>query len=150
LRPSLLDDLGLVAALRWYVDRQAQWGNFTAEFIADTIETRLPPDMETVCFRVTQEAVTNVVRHAQATKVRIELKQQDDEVSLNIQDDGVGFNVRAAEEHAVRGSSLGLLGMKERVLLAGGKFEIRSQPHSGTEIRVYFPIPDRQPRVLGC
>ncbi len=140
LRPSLLDDLGLVAALRWYVDRQAQWTGLDTEFIADTIATRLPPDLETACFRVTQEAFTNIVRHARAHHVYVKLQQNVDELQLIIRDDGIGFNVQAAEERATRGSSLGLLGMQERVFFAGGKMEIVSRPERGTEIHARFPI----------
>jgi signal transduction histidine kinase len=140
LRPSLLDDLGLVAALRWYVDRQAQWAGFTAEFIPDPFMSRLPPELETVCFRVTQEALTNVVRHAHATHVRIELEQHDNELALIISDDGAGFDVREAQQRATRGSSLGLLGMQERVLFAGGQMDIISAPEQGTRIYARFPL----------
>lgn len=140
LRPSLLDDLGLVAALRWYVDRQAQWAGITAEFIAEPEGLRLPNDLETVCFRVTQEALTNVVRHARAHHVHIALRKQDNEVSLTISDDGIGFDVHAAQKRAIRGSSLGLIGMQERVFLAGGEIEIVSKIAGGTSVRVRFPL----------
>lgn len=141
LRPSILDDLGLVAALRWYLDRQARLGGFAAKFTADLEEeTRLPPDLETVCFRVGQEALTNVVRHAQAHKVRVALQQRDVALYLVIRDDGVGFDVRAAQARAMQGMSLGLLGMYERVTLAGGQIEITSAPEDGTEVWVRFPL----------
>ncbi len=140
LRPPLLDDLGLVAALRWYIDRQTQWSGFTAEFISDPIMMRLSPELETVCFRVVQEALTNVVRHAEAHHVLVRLEQCDGELHLLIHDDGVGFDVRQAQQRAVRGDSLGLLGMQERVFFAGGKMEITSAPHHGTEIQVWFPL----------
>src|SRR6266511_883496 len=72
LRPSLLDDLGLVAALRWYVDREAQRAGLMSEVVAGPVDTRLPPELETACFRIAQEALTNVVRHAQARQVWVE------------------------------------------------------------------------------
>lgn len=140
LRPSMLDDLGLVAALRWYVDRQARLAGFVGTFSADLQTSRLPPDLETVCFRVTQEALTNVVRHAHAQHVRVVLQQRDDTLHLTIQDDGVGFDVRAAQARAVRGTSTGLLGMRERVLFAGGQIEMSSTPQQGTVIRMRFPL----------
>ncbi len=118
LRPALLDDLGLVVALRWYVDRQAQRTGFTAQFVADAPETRPRPDIETACFRVAQEALTNVARHARAQQVRVELRQRDTELHLLIRDDGKGFDVRAAQERAAQGASMGLLGMQERVVMA--------------------------------
>ncbi len=140
LRPSMLDDLGLVSALRWYVDRQARLAGFEARFTANLGDARLPPDLETVCFRVTQEALTNVVRHAHAGKVNVSLRQRDDTLFLIIRDDGVGFDVRQKQARAMQGASSGLLGMQERVLFAGGHMEITSRPQRGTEIWVRFPL----------
>ncbi|NJN66897.1 MAG: GAF domain-containing protein [Chloroflexaceae bacterium] len=140
LRPSLLDDLGLVAALRWYVDRQSQWSGVLAEVGADPDITRLPSDLETACFRVAQEALTNVVRHARARHAHVDLRQRGKDLSLVIRDDGIGFDVRAAWKRAERGASLGLIGMQERVLLVGGQLDIISTATRGTEIRARFPI----------
>jgi len=140
LRPSLLDDLGLVPALRWYADRQAQRAEFTAHFSADLPETRLPPEIETTCFRIAQEALTNVMRHAQAQHVYVELQQHDGMLQLSVRDDGVGFDVEAALERAIHGASLGLLGMDERAQLAGGRLEISSTLGHGTEVRAFFSI----------
>jgi PAS domain S-box-containing protein len=148
LRPPLLDDLGLVAALRWYIDRQTQWAGFTTEFISDPIMMRLSPELETVCFRVVQEALTNVVRHAEASHVLIRLEQCDGELHLLIQDNGVGFDVRQAQQRAVRGDSLGLLGMQERVFFAGGQMDILSAPQGGTEIQAWFPLQETLPDHL--
>lgn len=141
LRPSLLDDLGLVAALRWYVDRQSQWSGVMAEVVADPDLTRLPSDLETACFRVAQEALTNVVRHARARQVQVDLRQRSGQLYLAIRDDGIGFDIRAAWKRAERGASLGLVGMQERVLLVGGQFDITSTSTRGTEIRARFPVP---------
>jgi signal transduction histidine kinase len=140
LRPSLLDDLGLVAALRWYVDRLAQRTGFVAEFVADPPGIRAPANLETACFRVAQEALTNVVRHARAHHVRVELLQHDTELHLLVRDDGIGFEVAAARQRAARGGSLGLLGMQERVLLIRGRIDIQSVPGQGTEIRIRLPL----------
>lgn len=140
LRPSLLDDLGLAAALRWYVDRQGQLAGFTPDFQLDPLEARLPPDIETACFRVAQEAVTNVVRHANASSVRVVLRQNDGEMEMIITDDGKGFSVTSLLKRDAREASAGLLGMRERVLLLGGKIDIDSEPERGTEIRVRIPV----------
>ena len=140
LRPSLLDDLGLVPALRWHVNRQAERAGFTAVFTADVLEARLSPDLEIACFRVVQEALTNVVRYARAQHVLVELRRHDTELELTIRDDGVGFDVESALGRAMHGASLGLLGMDERVSLMGGQMEIESEPMGGTEIRARFPL----------
>lgn len=138
LRPSLLDDLGLVAALEWYVERQAQRVGFVGRFAAEPRELRLNPTVETACFRIVQEALTNVARHANAQHVWVELRQQGEEVRLTIRDDGTGFDVRTAQERAVQGGSFGLLGMRERAELAGGVLAMQSTPTQGTEISVRF------------
>jgi signal transduction histidine kinase len=147
LRPSLLDDLGLTPALRWYVERQANRAGFMASFDAD-LEQRLPPDLETVCFRVVQEAVTNAARHGRAEHVSVMLCQEDGALELAVRDDGAGFDVAAARERAARGESLGLLGMQERVRLAGGTIDIRSAPGEGTEIRITLPAPQPDKGVV--
>ncbi|MBI3247514.1 MAG: HAMP domain-containing protein [Deltaproteobacteria bacterium] len=140
LRPSLLDDLGLVAALEWYVDRQAQRVGFVGHFTATPHDLRVDPALETVCFRVVQEALTNVARHAQAQQVWVEVERSETELHLRVRDDGVGFDVPSARERAARGASFGLLGMRERVELIGGSLETTSAPAQGTKIRVRFSL----------
>jgi PAS domain S-box-containing protein len=140
LRPSLLDDFGLVTAMRWYVNRVTDHTGLIVHFEADPLEPRLPVVLETTCFRVTQEALTNVLRHAAARQVTVELRRQGDSLRLTIQDDGVGFDVRNILEQAMHGASLGLLGIHERVLLAGGQINIQSAPAQGTQITVCFPL----------
>ena len=144
LRPSLLDDLGLAAALRWYADRQAQRGGFTVLTVTDGVPIRLPSELETACFRVVQEALTNVLRHAQARHVQIALNMVPGALHLTIQDDGIGFDSIAVEDQAGPGSHLGLLGMRERVHLAGGSLELVSQPNRGTTLRAWLPYPDSE------
>jgi PAS domain S-box-containing protein len=145
LRPSMLDDLGLVAALRWYVDRQAQRAGFTAHLDADANAPRLPQEVETACFRIVQEALTNIVRHAQAKQVDVKLWQGADGLHLVVHDDGTGFDLAAVRQRAARGASLGLLGMQERLELVGGSLEIQTAPAQGTEIRVRVPVPKTSP-----
>jgi two-component system sensor histidine kinase UhpB len=145
LRPSLLDDLGLLPALRWYLNRQAQRAGFSFQLVGDTRMPRLAADVETVCFRVVQEAVTNIVRHARAQNVRVELRKTDPALELEVTDDGAGFDVTAARSQASNGLSLGLLSMHERVALAGGRFTIKSAPGQGTVIRARLPLPEAVP-----
>jgi signal transduction histidine kinase len=145
LRPSMLDDLGLEPALRWYTTRQASLAGLQAEFRAEAMENRLDPVVETACFRVAQEALTNVVRHARAGAVKVELRKQDGQLHLSVRDDGAGFDVAALREQAVLGASLGLLSMEERATLADGGFECKSLPGQGTEIHAWFPLLWRTP-----
>ena len=139
LRPSMLDDLGLGSALRWMADQQAERGGFAMHFGADFSDVRLAPELETACFRIAQEALTNIVRHAQARRVTIELRHARDALVMTVQDDGRGFDVAAMRAHAKTGSSFGLLGMQERAALAGGSLEIESAPNQGTILRARFP-----------
>jgi two-component system sensor histidine kinase UhpB len=140
LRPSLLDDLGLVPALRWYIDRQAQRTGLAIVFEADAPEERLPADLEIACFRFVQEALTNVARHAQASQVRVRLQRLEPGLALEVADDGVGFDVADTLDEAAHGGSIGLLGMRERVQLAGGHMEIESREGKGSLVRARFPM----------
>jgi PAS domain S-box-containing protein len=144
LRPLMLDDLGLVAALRWYASRQAQLAGFAVHFTESLGQAHFSADLETTCFRIAQEALTNIVRHARAKRVNVELTRSGDWIHLLVKDDGCGFNLFEAQERASRGASLGLLGMRERVSLMNGIIEIESVPSSGTEIRVQFPAKPRE------
>ncbi|MBI3801381.1 MAG: PAS domain S-box protein [Deltaproteobacteria bacterium] len=140
LRPVMLDQLGLEAALDWYVQRQAQQAGLVAHLAADPLEPRPHPLIETACFRVMQEAVTNVARHAQAHQVWVEVQKHDETLSLCVRDDGIGFDVPAALARARQGASLGLLSMKERLRLVEGRLEIRSTPGGGTEVCARVPL----------
>ncbi len=140
LRPAMLDQLGLVPAVRWYLDRQAQRAGFVAYLEADDNPMRLSADLETTCFRLVQEALTNVVRHANAQTAWVKLRQSNGELLLEIRDDGVGFDVADSRKRASHGASLGLLGLQERVQLVGGRLTIRSEPGHGTEMRARIPL----------
>jgi two-component system sensor histidine kinase UhpB len=142
LRPSLLDDLGLVSALRWYANRQAERNGWILTFSIDGMVGRVPAPIEVACFRVVQEALTNVAKYARAKTIDLTLRQDSSEVMLIIQDDGVGFDVMLARQRA-QGHSIGLLGMEERVRLAGGTLVISSTPGHGTGLRLYFPLTQR-------
>jgi len=145
LRPALLDDLGLAPALNWLLHRQAKRAGFVVQFNAESADARLPADLETTCFRVAQEALTNIVRYAQAQHVSVELGRGAAELWLSVGDDGVGFDVAAARERAARGQSTGLLGMQERVDLLGGQMRIESTPGQGSTIYVRLPLTPPEP-----
>ena len=140
LRPSILDDLGLEPALRWFTKRQAALVGLKASFHADALEQRLDPMIETECFRVAQGSLTNVVRHARAKTLSVELRKEVGQLHLRVRDDGIGFDVRAVWEEALRGATLGLLSMEERAALAGGGLEFISVPGKGSEVHVWFPL----------
>jgi PAS domain S-box-containing protein len=139
LRPSMLDDLGLVPALRWYVDRQSVRAGISAKVNVDEAIMRLPNEIEITCFRVAQEALTNIIKHSQATHVDIMLYYEEGDLHLKIADDGVGFNFFAAVQRSLKGESMGILGMQERVELIGGKIKINSKAGSGTIVHTIFP-----------
>lgn len=140
LRPSILDDLGLAAALRWYVDRQTREVSLEGQVAVECDETRIPPEIETACFRLTQEAVTNVLRHARAKRVWVEVRGSGAALELRVRDDGAGFDPAEARARAASGACMGLSSMQERVSLAGGQLEIMAAPGSGTELVARFPV----------
>lgn len=140
LRPTMLDDLGLEPALVWLTGRQAALTGLKGEVHAPVLEHRLDPVIETECFRIAQEALTNVVRHAHARAVTVDLRAEEGQLHLRVRDDGVGFDVAAIREKAVRGESIGLLSMEERAGLAGGGLEFKSGSRQGTEVHAWFPL----------
>jgi PAS domain S-box-containing protein len=139
LRPSQLDDLGLIAALRAHVAAQAELGKFHAQFSAPDELPPLADDIEIAAFRIAQEALTNVLRHAHAGEVRVEIDTDGRDLTLLVRDDGVGFARESGSESAA-GASLGLVSMEERAALAGGSVRIESAPGAGTEVRAVFPL----------
>jgi signal transduction histidine kinase len=140
LRPPSLDDLGLVAALRAYLERHAERTGLDVHVEIGPLEERLPPTVETAAFRLIQEALTNIARHSGAQRVEVELNVREGATELVVRDNGRGFDVRAARRRAEAGASLGLISMEERAALAGGQLEIDSEPGRGTTIRARFPI----------
>ncbi|MBI5757973.1 MAG: PAS domain S-box protein [Planctomycetales bacterium] len=144
LRPSILDDLGLLPALRWHLNMQAKRAGFTAQFDADSLEGRLAPEIEIACFRIVQEAITNVIRHACATNVWVKIHNDSAGLHFSIRDNGTGFDVPTARQHAVSAASLGLLGMEERATLAGGWLVVESAPNQGTTVQSWLPRKMRQ------
>ena len=140
LWPTVLDDMGLSAALRWLAERHARWSGLAIDVAIEDVGP-LPPSIETACFYTAKEALTNVMRHAGARRVSLHLRKTMSKVELEVVDDGGGFDVDAA---LVRPASLGLVGMRERVALAGGAFEITSRTGS-TAVRVWFAAEEEIP-----
>ncbi len=140
LRPPQLDELGLAAALRTHAERVVTPANLALHFSAPAVPPKMPPAIEIVCFRIMQEALTNILRHAGATNVWIELAAADDGLELTVRDDGKGFDLAEAHQRATRGGSMGLLSMDERAALADGRVEISTAPGAGTTVRAMFPL----------
>lgn len=149
LRPLLLDDFGLPVALRWYLDRQAKRCAIATEFTTHSLceDDRFSSELETACFRIVQEAVTNVVRHARATHIVVTLERNGSDLVLGISDNGMGFDLGVLRNGA---ATLGLRGMEERVQALGGLMTINSAPSLGTEIFAHFPIRSAQTRSLSA
>jgi signal transduction histidine kinase len=147
LRPSMLDDLGLVPALRWAAQQAAARSGFSVAVLApeDEFQARLSGALEIVCYRIVQEALTNIARHANARQVVIELCNDTEELTLTVRDDGGGFDSTAKHLQALGGASLGVLGMKERALLIGGQLSIESQPAKGCTVQLRCPLRFAQP-----
>ena len=143
LRPTLLDDLGLVAATRWLIDNHLEAAGISVNFQTIGRERRLPSHLETALFRVIQEAIYNIARHASARNASVSLHFKKNNTKVIVRDDGTGFNVEEAITSKDRPRGLGLLGMKERVELLNGTFIIRSRPGGdGTEIDIEIPTSD--------
>jgi len=141
LRPMALDDLGLIPTIRKYTQDFEEKTKIHTKLELRGRERRLASAMEVALFRLVQESLTNVVKHAEATRVTVELSFQDDrKVRVVIEDNGVGFNVDMWEASSAGGNSFGLVGMRERVELLEGTFAIASSPGTGTKITIEVPI----------
>ena len=136
LRPSMLDDLGLIAALEWQSNEFEKRSGITTEFINRAVQVEMPASVKTGLFRIYQESLTNVARHAGATRVTAVLELNGNDLILTISDNGKGFSVSNVESK----KTLGLFGMKERTQEMGGKYDIVSTPGDGTTVRVSVPV----------
>ena len=142
LRPAVLDDLGLIPALRWYCERQAKRARIPIELALEAVDLKSAPQLESACFRIVQESVTNALRHAKARRIQVALRRDDGSFVLEIADDGGGFEVAAARKRGLAGESSGLLGMEERASLLGGRFTIDAAPGAGTRVWAEFAVPE--------
>ncbi len=140
LRPAILDDLGLVPAMRWYARDCLEREGIHVVVKAPGVPLGLSSAVSTTLFRIVQEAVNNIVRHAGASSVTIVLQMNEDAVRLRVDDDGRGFNPQRASRDAVELQRLGLLGIRERAELLGGSIQIESAPERGTRVEVFIPL----------
>jgi signal transduction histidine kinase len=140
LRPIMLDDLGLVPTLLWYIKRYTQRVNIEVNFETVGLEERLPSVLETAVYRIVQEALTNIAKHAQTAKnIQIRLEHSVTAIVIRIEDDGPGFDVAETMDHQISTNGTGLLGMRERVKLLEGNFDVESQPGQGTCLLITIP-----------
>ena len=140
LRPPLLDELGLVAALRGYLEAQVKRAGIDCKISAQSIPRDLPAEVEMAVFRGVQEAVTNTIRHAEAGMITVSLEYGDGFVTAVVRDDGKGFDVDEALSRSLRGQHLGLLGMRERTESLSGRFSVESSPERGTRVKLAIPV----------
>ncbi len=140
LRPAVLDDLGLLPALLWHIDRYTTQTGVRVAFTHVGIDVRLPPDVETAAYRIVQEALTNVARHAGVTEAKLWVRGDDRELVVIVEDEGRGL----PRDQAVRHSG-GLSGMRERALLLGGQLLIEAAGQAGTRVTAILPIGTEPP-----
>jgi signal transduction histidine kinase/ABC-type amino acid transport substrate-binding protein len=149
LRPSMLDDLGLVPALRSLLDQQGRRASVAVCFSAENIPENLDPEIQTTCFRIAQETITNAVRHADATQIEVDLQCENGKLRVLVRDNGIGFETRSAQ---TRTGGLGLIGITERAALVGGRARIASSAGKGTTVEVLLPLrfrPEHQAHRIG-
>jgi PAS domain S-box-containing protein len=139
LRPAMLDDLGLLPALLWHFARYTAQTGVRVSLEHTGLEQRFPADVETAAYRIVQEALTNVARHAGVSEATVRLWANSDRLHIQVEDQGAGFDPRAALAASV---SSGLVGMRERATLAGGQLMIEAAPGSGAHLMVEFPLGD--------
>lgn len=139
LRPTILDELGLPSAIDWLLESFSERSKIAYELSLPPSTMAFTRDLSTAIFRIVQEALTNVCRHSQATSVMVELKEARDFITLKIIDNGRGMTAAANLKRGSRENGLGLVGMRERVIMLGGKLKIQSRPGVGTSIEVRIP-----------
>ena len=149
LRPPQLDQLGLEDALGWLAERQRTASGIDVQCKFSGLERRPSPALESACYRIAQEALTNATRHAKAKGISMNVESDGRLLKLTIHDDGVGFDAKAAREKAVKTGSLGLISMEERARLAGGRLKLRSVAGGGTTLSAIFPLDESESAHAG-
>jgi signal transduction histidine kinase len=140
LRPPLLDEVGVVPALRAFLDAQSGHSGVKMALMMDGIEGRLAPETEMVCYRIVQEAVTNVLRHASAHTITVSIERSDRAIAIDVRDDGRGFEPSETLDRADGNGHLGVVGMRERAQSLGGTFNLSSRRGSGTSVSATLPV----------
>ncbi len=146
LRPPILDDLGLLPALLWHLDRYTAQTGVHVDFRHTGLDRRFPPEVETAAYRLVQEALTNVARHARTHEAAVRVWSSDDRLCLQIEDQGAGFD---PWEALPGNATSGLTGMRERAEMLGGQLAIDSVPGAGTRLVATLPLQARPSRPLG-
>ena len=141
LRPQMLDEFGLIPTLQWLVRTFGQRMGIEVHLVHEGMETPLDPDVGTLAFRVVQEALTNMAKHARTPTAEVRLQRAKSRLVLQVQDHGLGFDPAPILESDEEGRGFGVRGMRERVRVFGGHFDLRSSPGAGTLIRVEVPLP---------
>ena len=147
LRPSHLDDLGLPAALRWYAGKVQERTNLKVRVDIEGDEIPITSSLKIAIFRIVQEALNNITKHAQANDVYIKLEYRPKYVLVSVRDDGVGFDLDTVRMSRARRPSLGLAGMQERAALLGGEVAIQSSPGQGTLVEARLPFHSEESEV---
>ena len=143
LRPSLLDDLGLEPALRWQTEEFTRRTGITCHFSAEGLQEHIPDAWKTCVFRIVQEAIHNCEKHAAPTLVRVAIRQDTEQLIVDIEDDGCGFDLHG--KSVPQGTGLGIVGMRERAAMVGGNLHIQSSPGRGTKLTVHLPLARSMP-----
>jgi PAS domain S-box-containing protein len=141
LSPPMLDDFGLIPTLKWYIDSFSKRTNIKITLQSDDCRGRFPFDVEMVLYRIAQEALTNVAKHARATQVLIALEKKNNYAILSVRDNGIGFDIKKVLSEHKGKKGFGLFNIKERVKLLNGNFSITSKPKKGTRLQVRIPCP---------
>ncbi len=144
LRPSALDDLGLLPALRSYIKDYQQKYGIPVDLTTHGFKDRLPSEIETALYRIVQEGLTNSAKHAHATQISVDLTEREGVAHVHLHDNGRGFDANAPLKKPANEGGLGLMGMRERVMLLDGQLQIASQPGQGTTIDVTIPLPGKR------
>jgi signal transduction histidine kinase len=144
LRPTVLDDYGLIPALHAFMKKFRKETGIRVSLLAFAAVEQVNGDKRTVLYRVAQEALTNIARHAQASRADVRIEKLDGAVCLKIIDNGRGFQMKHVL-HAKKNKRLGLLGMRERLEMVGGNFTIKSAPGKGTTLLAQIPLADARP-----
>ena len=139
LRPTMLDDFGLIPTLRWYIQNFSNRLNIYSRFEAIGFEEKLPPQIETAFYRIIQEALNNIAKHAGADRIEISLERRDSMIGAAITDNGKGFDLERVLHPESPERGFGIIGMQERVSLLGGQIDIQSRPGFGTHIHIEVP-----------
>ncbi len=140
LRPPILDDLGLLPAVRWQVSDFGKQSGIETDLTVSGVERRFPAEVELIIFRIIQEALRNVEKHAEASKAGVKIQFSKDKTKVSIRDNGKGFDLRGSLAELPRSGKLGLAGMEERVHLLDGNLKIESKPGKGTKVTIEVPL----------